>query len=52
MLLWHLASGRVVHRLTAPAPLTQLAFHGSRVLLAAAGKTLCLWDLKVRAPYP
>lgn len=34
------------------APLTQLAFHGSRVLLAAAGKTLCLWDLKSPATTP
>ena len=52
VLLWHLASGRVVHRLSAPAPLTQLAFHGSRVLLAAAGSTLCLWDLKSGSAVP
>ncbi len=46
VLLWHLATGRVVHRLSAPGPLSQLSFHGSRVLLAAAGCSLCLWDLK------
>ena len=56
VLLWHLASGRVLHRLSAPraAPLTQIAFHGSRVLLASGGTQLCLWDLKssIATPAP